>query len=85
MLFFGSFSLPLFSQANEAAQVSYQMASIEWSALDPGATPKLTLSGPASLLLKQEALPGSPVRFEVVDEQGLQRPDGPYKWGSDPT
>jgi len=79
-----AFSLTAYSE-NELArtarvEASYLPSGIEWSVFVPSAGMVLTVSGPDGQYWKQAYSPDVRPRLAVLDEKGVPRREGLYRW-----
>ena len=83
-LVLAAFCLLAFSQSEQSTstpiEVSYGPSGIQWSVFVPSVGLVLTISGPDGLYWKHEYAPDSRPQFGPLDEQGVPRPEGPYRW-----
>ena len=77
-----TFCLFAFSENHQTSpvNVSYAPSGIQWSVFGPSTGTVLTVSGPDGYYFRQEYNPSSRPQFGLVNEPGVPRPEGLYRW-----
>lgn len=73
-------AVPAMAARGPVADLSVGGASLDWTPRGNHASMKLTVSGPAGLLIEQTFRAGQAPSLSIFDKAGQRLPDGQYNW-----